>query len=63
MKIKIKPKDGLSIPMPENGRMLMADGQEVEQSSYWVRRIEEGDVILMSEEKMDEKKDKKQGAK
>jgi hypothetical protein len=45
MKIFVKPKEGLVIRRPDNGRVLSAEGEEVPQSTFWQRRINEGDVI------------------
>lgn len=45
MKIFLKPKAGLKIPRPDNGRELKAEGEEVIHSTFWRRRIADGDVI------------------
>lgn len=62
MKIKVKPKEGLKVVHPENGRALAAEGAEVEQSSYWLRRLAEGDVVLL-EEKEEQKAQPTKGKK
>lgn len=49
MKICIKPKDGLKIVKPETGLHLKAEGEHVIQSTYWLKRLAEGDVILIEE--------------
>ena len=49
MKIKVKPKEGLKIVMPEVNRDLPQDGAVVESSTYWQRRLAEGDVVLIEE--------------
>lgn len=41
----IRPAQGLRIRMP-NGNILPTEGAEVELNSYWLRRLEEGDVDL-----------------
>lgn len=51
MKMKIKPKLGLKIVMPEVGRDLPEEGAVVEHSTYWQRRLDEGDIILIEQEK------------
>ncbi|MEK7787164.1 MAG: DUF2635 domain-containing protein [Chloroflexota bacterium] len=40
----IKPAPGFNVRMP-NGNVLPAEGAEVELNSYWLRRLEDGDVI------------------
>lgn len=40
----VKPVSGRNVPDPEKGGYLPAEGREVEQSVYWLRRLEEGDV-------------------
>jgi hypothetical protein len=49
MKIKVKPKEGLKIVMPDLNRELPVEGAVVESSTYWHRRLAEGDVVLMEE--------------
>jgi len=39
----LKPADGLKVRKPVGGH-LAPDGEAVEPSSYWLRRIEDGDV-------------------
>jgi hypothetical protein len=40
----VKPKAGLSVPDIERGGLLPAEGREVTPSTYWQRRIDDGDV-------------------
>lgn len=40
----IKPAPGLRVRMP-NGNVLPAEGAAVAMNSYWLRRLEDGDVI------------------
>lgn len=49
MKLFLKPKEGLKVPRPENGRELKAEGELVESSTYWRRRIIDGDVTEVSD--------------
>lgn len=45
MLIKIKPaKEAVPVRKP-TGEYLAATGESVERSSYWVRRIQDGDVV------------------
>ena len=45
--IKIKPaKDGVNVPKPD-GSKLSADGETVKRSAFWVRRLSDGDVVLV----------------
>lgn len=40
----VKPINGRSVPDPERGGLLPAEGRNVEPSSYWLRRLEDGDI-------------------
>lgn len=40
----IKPKAGRSVPDPARGDLLPREGRNVEESSYWLRRLAAGDV-------------------
>lgn len=42
----LKPKPGMSIRTPR-GDVLPAEGREEELTSYWRRRIEDGDVEIV----------------
>ncbi|SOD42330.1 Protein of unknown function [Nitrosovibrio sp. Nv4] len=42
----IKPAPGLLVRMP-NGNVLPAEGAEVEMNSYWLRRLEDGDIDVV----------------
>lgn len=59
MKIKIKPKEGLKVIKPQSKMALKEEGEEVEQSTYWLRRIECGDVILEKPVQQESSKDQK----
>lgn len=48
--MKLKPLKGRSVPDPARGDLLPADGRNVEPSPYWLRRISDGDVEVVSEE-------------
>lgn len=44
----VKPQPGRSVPDPERGGLLPAEGREVDDTStYWHRRVEDNDVILV----------------
>lgn len=43
-KMMVKPADGLVVRDPRNREPLPPEGREVERSSYWLRRLLEGDV-------------------
>lgn len=51
MKFKLRPKKGVKVPYPMSQRMLSEDGEEVSRSSYWLRRIKDGDVEEVLEPK------------
>lgn len=40
----IKPAPGLKVRKPDGGE-LKPDGEQVEPSSYWLRRLADGDVV------------------
>lgn len=42
--IYLKPAPGLKVRTPQGG-FLPDEGAEVERNSFWVRRINDGDVI------------------
>lgn len=41
----LKPAPGRDVPDIERGGLLAADGRNVEPTTYWQRRIDDGDVI------------------
>jgi len=47
MLIKIKPAKAAVPVRKPSGEYLAAEGENVERSSYWVRRIQDGDVVEM----------------
>jgi hypothetical protein len=40
----LKPQDGVQVRHP-NGKRLADDGETVQDSPYWRRRISDGDVV------------------
>lgn len=46
-KIFLVPRAGYIVRDPETKKPLPAEGMEVERSSYWVRRIQAGDVSIV----------------
>lgn len=42
----VKPKIGLVVRDPVSKRPLAAEGGEVAQSGYWMRRLRDGDVVM-----------------
>jgi hypothetical protein len=43
---RIKPRDpSMTIRDPKTRRALPADGAEVKLTSFWVRRLRDGDVV------------------
>lgn len=43
-KIFIKPAPGLKVRTPQ-GPFLLEEGEAVERDSFWIRRLNDGDVI------------------
>ena len=62
-KIFLVPRAGYIVRDPETKKPLPAEGMEVEKSSYWVRRIQAGDVSVVpaSKTKTARSKTKKEG--
>ncbi|HDX8614920.1 TPA: DUF2635 domain-containing protein [Aeromonas dhakensis] len=42
----VKPNDGRSVPDPDRGDLLPAEGREVLANQYWYRRQLDGDVVI-----------------
>lgn len=51
MKVKIKPAEGLIIRDPKNMKLVPSEGIEVEINSFWQRRLNDGDMLLVQEKK------------
>lgn len=43
----LKPANGLDVPDVERGGLLAAEGREVVLTTYWQRRIDDGDVVVI----------------
>lgn len=59
--MQIRPKRGRSVPDPARGDLLPAEGRNVEESSYWLRRFADGDIEQLRTEKKPVADTKKQG--
>ena len=46
--VKIKPRDGLTVRHPDTRRPLAEKGEKVEMNSYWQRRLNDGDVLVVA---------------
>ncbi|ENG6070379.1 DUF2635 domain-containing protein [Vibrio cholerae] len=47
--IKVKPAK-TSVPVrKENGEFLKQEGETVTRSAFWVRRLKDGDVVLVEQ--------------
>lgn len=46
--IKLKPAKGLKVKKPNDLTWLNEEGEEVEKDSYWIRRLKDGDVELIT---------------
>lgn len=44
----VTPKPGLTVRDPETKRPVPAEGAEVPQSGYWMRRLRDGDLVAGS---------------
>lgn len=45
-KIYVVPATGLTVINPANGQPLPPEGAEVVRDTYWIRRIDDGDVSV-----------------
>lgn len=43
----LKPANGLDVPDIERSGLLAAEGRKVEPTTYWQRRIDDGDVVVV----------------
>lgn len=43
--MKVKPVAGRAVPVPERGNALLEKVEEVPRTPYWVRRVNDGDVV------------------
>lgn len=43
--MQVKPNAGRQVPDPEKGGFLPPEGRAVEATTYWLRRLAEGDVV------------------
>lgn len=44
----VKPVPGRIVPDPEMGGYLLPEGREVAKTQYWMRRVRDGDVVVIS---------------
>lgn len=49
--MKVKPKPGLKVLRPEELRPLNPEGEDVPRTSYWLRRLAAGEVVLCKGDK------------
>lgn len=45
----VKPADGLNVPDPERGGLLAAAGRKVDPTTYWHKRVQCGDVVVVAD--------------
>lgn len=48
------PAPGVMVRDPDTKRHLPAEGAEVPETGYWLRRVRDGDVILVQPAKSEE---------
>ncbi|EHK5439451.1 DUF2635 domain-containing protein [Aeromonas hydrophila] len=61
MELNLKPAPGLVIKKPD-GSKLAAEGERVPRTSFWLKRLADGDVLPVEEAQAD-KEDVKPAAK
>lgn len=62
MELYLKPKEGLTIRKPD-GSKLAAEGERVPRTSFWLKRLADGDVLPVEEAQADKEDDVKPAAK
>lgn len=45
-RVFVKPAAGRLVLLPGSRERLAEEGREVERTSYWIRRLSDGDVVL-----------------
>ena len=45
----LKPAAGLNVPDPERGGLLAAEGRKVDPTTYWHKRVQDGDVTVVED--------------
>ena len=64
MKVYLKPKDPNLKVLKEDGQPLDVNGEKLEPSVYWLRRLDDGDVVFVSiDNKEKNKKSQNEGKK
>lgn len=48
MELYLKPKEGLTLRKPD-GSKLAAEGERVPRTSFWLKRLSDGDVLPVEE--------------
>lgn len=43
----LQPAPGRVVPDPERSDLLPAQGRDVPASTYWLRRVADGDVVMV----------------
>lgn len=49
--MKLKPKEGYIVRDPQSHRPLKAEGEDKPRSQYWLRRLRDGDVVEVGDDK------------
>ncbi|MEY0767382.1 MULTISPECIES: DUF2635 domain-containing protein [Providencia] len=48
--LHIKPVSGLTVRDPETYKPLAAEGEVKPRNAFWLRRLKDGDVVLVDEQ-------------
>ncbi len=48
--LHIKPVSGLTVRDPETYKPLEAEGEVKPRNAFWLRRLKDGDVVLVDEQ-------------
>jgi hypothetical protein len=52
--MKVKPRDGLKIRDPQRGDLIEPEGRTVPRTTYWLHRLRDRDVVVVTDEPAEE---------
>ena len=52
----VKPERGKRVPNPDTGVPLPVEGAQVPKNQYWLRRLQDGDIVVTETRKKPSKK-------
>lgn len=46
--MKVRPAEGRMVPDPDRGDVLPKEGRTVPKNQWWMRRLRDGDVVMIT---------------